>query len=159
MFIAYAEHTNRGAQPALARRQQMLDDQAARQRAETEAIARQRAELAARKRSTWEETARIARQERINGVYSGRVGRLEKIITRICRAMKVSRREVLSPRRNIPAVLARQAIMYWAYRLTTLSLPQIGRRLGDRDHTTVLHALRAYPVKRAKMGRTLRKAR
>jgi chromosomal replication initiator protein len=32
--------------------------------------------------------------------------------------------------------------MYLSKQLTTRSLPEIGRRFGDRDHTTVLHAIR-----------------
>jgi chromosomal replication initiator protein len=36
----------------------------------------------------------------------------------------------------------RQAAMWLAKKLTTRSLPDIGRRFGDRDHTTVLHAVR-----------------
>ena len=32
--------------------------------------------------------------------------------------------------------------MYLAKQLTSRSLPEIGRRFGDRDHTTVLHAIR-----------------
>lgn len=78
---------------------------------------------------------------------------------RICRAMGVSRHEVRSNRRFKKATMARQAIMYWCYRLTRNSLPQIGRSAGGRDHTTVLHAVRVYPVKRAEMGRCLRDVR
>jgi chromosomal replication initiation ATPase DnaA len=54
---------------------------------------------------------------------------------------------------------ARQFVAYWAYRLTKMSMPQIGRLLGGRDHTSVLAAIRAYRVKRARAGRTLREAR
>jgi len=55
--------------------------------------------------------------------------------------------------------LARQFICYWACRRTSLSLPQIGRLLGGRDHTTVLHGMHAYRAKRARMGRFLEDAR
>lgn len=37
----------------------------------------------------------------------------------------------------------RQVAMYLSRRLTPRSLPQIGRLFGDRDHTTVLHAMKA----------------
>jgi hypothetical protein len=50
--------------------------------------------------------------------------------------------EILSERRDKAAVHARHVACYLATRLTTLSLPAIGKALGDRDHTTVLHAVR-----------------
>lgn len=81
------------------------------------------------------------------------------VIIRICRILKVSKAELLSDRRHKELVFARQAVMYWTLRLTGLSLPEIGKRLGDRDHTTVLHGGRAYRAKRAKQGRILRPAR
>ena len=40
------------------------------------------------------------------------------------------------------AVIPRQVSMYIAKVLTPRSLPEIGRRFGGRDHTTVLHAVR-----------------
>lgn len=41
-----------------------------------------------------------------------------------------------------PFVRARQVAMYLTRDLTMMSLPQIGRAFGGRDHTTVLHAVR-----------------
>ena len=78
------------------------------------------------------------------------------------RAMKVfglSKQNLHSNRRYKEVVLARQFVMYWAVRRTTLSLPQIGRLLGGRDHTTVLHGKQAYREKRALMGRKLKAIR
>lgn len=72
------------------------------------------------------------------------------------RLFKVGRAELRSARRRRDLVLARQFIMYWMARLTTYSLPQIGRLIGNRDHTTVLYGKRSYVAKRAKMGRSLR---
>lgn len=43
---------------------------------------------------------------------------------------------------------ARQAAMYWVHRVTGWSMTQVGRRF-DRDHTTVLHAIRAHTKRRA----------
>jgi chromosomal replication initiator protein len=55
-------------------------------------------------------------------------------------------------RRSRPFVRPRHIAMWLARHLTTLSLPQIGRAFGGRDHTTVLHGVRkvdklrdAYP--------------
>lgn len=52
------------------------------------------------------------------------------------------RSEMLSARRTWNIVRPRQIAMYLAKRLTLRSLPEIGRRFGGRDHTTVLHAIR-----------------
>lgn len=54
----------------------------------------------------------------------------------------VSEWEVLSARRNAAVIPARQAAMYLAKKLTLWSLPYIGQKLGGKDHTTVLHAIR-----------------
>lgn len=78
---------------------------------------------------------------------------------RALRVFKISRRELRSDRRSAHLVLARQFVIYWACRLTQLSLPQIGKLLGGRDHTTILHGKRRYPDKRAKLGRYLRAVR
>ncbi len=54
----------------------------------------------------------------------------------------VSRADILSSRRTANVVRPRQIAMYLAKTLTLRSLPEIGRRFGGRDHTTVLHAVR-----------------
>jgi hypothetical protein len=54
----------------------------------------------------------------------------------------ISRTELLSSRRAREVVRPRQVIYWLARRHTTASLPEIGRRLGGRDHTTVLHGIR-----------------
>lgn len=50
--------------------------------------------------------------------------------------------DVLSHRRTARVVRPRQMIMWLARELTPRSLPEIGRSLGGRDHTTVLHGCR-----------------
>ena len=50
--------------------------------------------------------------------------------------------DLISERRNRAVARPRQAAMWLAKSLTTRSLPDIGRRFGGRDHTTVLHAVR-----------------
>jgi chromosomal replication initiator protein len=54
----------------------------------------------------------------------------------------VSRQELVSNRRTRVIVKPRQVAMYLAKVMTPRSLPEIGRRFGGRDHTTVLHAIR-----------------
>jgi chromosomal replication initiator protein len=50
--------------------------------------------------------------------------------------------DLISERRNRAIARPRQAAMWLAKQMTTRSLPDIGRRFGGRDHTTVLHAVR-----------------
>jgi Bacterial dnaA protein helix-turn-helix len=50
--------------------------------------------------------------------------------------------DLKAPRRTAVIVRARQIAMYLAKELTSMSLPEIGRRFGGRDHTTVMHAHR-----------------
>ena len=54
----------------------------------------------------------------------------------------VSRQDLVSARRTRTIVQPRQIAMYLSKTLTPRSLPEIGRRFGNRDHTTVLHAVR-----------------
>jgi chromosomal replication initiator protein len=54
----------------------------------------------------------------------------------------VSKQDLLSNRRTRTIVKPLQVAMYLAKMLTPRSLPEIGRRFGGRDHTTVLHAVR-----------------
>lgn len=50
--------------------------------------------------------------------------------------------DLKSPRRTATIVRARQIAMYLAKELTCISYPEIGRKFGGRDHTTVMHAHR-----------------
>lgn len=88
--------------------------------------------------------------------YREETASLDRILLRICRVTKTTPMQILGPGRSRHVSFARAAIAYWARRLSGLSLPQIGRALGNRDHTTILHYRNVYPAKRAKMGRTLR---
>ncbi len=68
--------------------------------------------------------------------------RIEEIQKRVAGHYNVSRDDLLSSRRTAAVVMPRQIAMYLAKNLTLRSLPEIGRRFGGRDHTTVLHAVR-----------------
>jgi chromosomal replication initiator protein len=57
--------------------------------------------------------------------------------------------DLISERRTRSVARPRQAAMWLAKQLTTRSLPDIGRRFGGRDHTTVLHAVRRIESLRA----------
>lgn len=68
--------------------------------------------------------------------------KIEDIQRVVARQYNVSRSDLLSSRRTANVVRPRQVAMYLAKTMTLRSLPEIGRRFGGRDHTTVLHAVR-----------------
>jgi len=67
---------------------------------------------------------------------------IEDVLRAVTGHFNVSRADLLSQRRHKSVVYPRQVGMYLAKTLTTRSLPEIGRKFGGRDHTTVLHAVR-----------------
>lgn len=68
---------------------------------------------------------------------------IARIIGTVSEHEGVSAEIMLSPLRTREAVTARRKALYLAFRISGKSLPEIGRRFGGRDHTTVLHAVRA----------------
>ena len=68
--------------------------------------------------------------------------KIEDIQKIVAKHFNVSKADLLSSRRTRTVVRPRQIAMYLAKQLTPRSLPEIGRRFGGRDHTTVLHAVR-----------------
>lgn len=68
--------------------------------------------------------------------------RIEDIQRVVAKHYNVSRQELVSNRRTRVIVKPRQIAMYLSKTLTPRSFPEIGRRFGGRDHTTVLHAVR-----------------
>ena len=67
---------------------------------------------------------------------------IEEIQKRVAAHFNIKFSEMHSARRSRSVARPRQIAMYLAKQLTTRSLPEIGRKFGDRDHTTVLHAVR-----------------
>jgi len=78
-----------------------------------------------------------------------------EIERRACKVFGISKDMLRSNRRSKHVVLAKHFVMYWCVRLTNLSTPQIGKLMGGKDHTSVLHGKNTYPEKRALMGRKL----
>ncbi len=68
--------------------------------------------------------------------------KIEDIQRLVANHYNVSRQDILSSRRTATVVRPRQIAMYLSKALTPRSYPEIGRRFGGRDHTTVLHAVR-----------------
>ena len=71
-----------------------------------------------------------------------RVITVDKIQNVVSNYFNISLNEMLSQRRSRPLARPRQVAMYLAKKLTTRSLPEIGRRFANRDHTTVIHAVK-----------------
>ncbi len=71
---------------------------------------------------------------------------LSAIQDAVCAVSGLTKEELLSPRRSPRVAHSRQLAMYLARELTPLSLTEIARSF-DRDHTTVLHAIRSVSAR------------
>ncbi len=67
---------------------------------------------------------------------------IDEIQRRVSDHYKIRQAEMVSARRAREVARPRQVAMYLAKQLTPRSLPEIGRKFGGRDHTTVIHAVR-----------------
>ena len=67
---------------------------------------------------------------------------VDKIQNTVANFFNIPLAEMLSQRRSRPLARPRQIAMYIAKKMTTRSLPEIGRRFANRDHTTVIHAVK-----------------
>jgi chromosomal replication initiator protein len=87
------------------------------------------------------ETAETAIRDLVRTQDPKRV-KIDDIQKLVASHYNISRADILSSRRTANVVRPRQIAMYLSKVLTLRSLPEIGRRFGGRDHTTVLHAVR-----------------
>lgn len=74
---------------------------------------------------------------------------LNEIMRAVAEEYRVSVMDIVSARRTGKLVFPRHIAMLLARRLTHLSMPQIGRFMGNRDHTTILHGVRSIEQKLA----------
>jgi chromosomal replication initiator protein len=74
---------------------------------------------------------------------------IDEIQTRVSDHYRIRKAEMTSARRAREVARPRQVAMYLSKQLTPRSLPEIGRRFGGRDHTTVIHAVRQIEKLRA----------
>jgi chromosomal replication initiator protein len=74
---------------------------------------------------------------------------IEEIQKKVAEHFNVKLADMHSARRARAVARPRQVAMYLAKQLTTRSLPEIGRKFGGRDHTTVMHAVRKIDELRA----------
>lgn len=82
-----------------------------------------------------------------NEVFIQHKSTVLKIVDAVSEATGIPAKRILGPRRDGPTARARQIVMYEARR-AGLSYPQIGEALG-RDHTSVIHGVRAEEKRRA----------
>ncbi len=74
---------------------------------------------------------------------------IDEIIRKVADHYNLRMSDLLSARRARQVARPRQVAMFLAKTLTSRSLPDIGRRFGGRDHTTVIHAVRKIEELRA----------
>ena len=98
------------------------------------------------------ETAEAAIRDLVRTRDPKRV-KIEEIQKLVASHYNVTRADILSARRTANVVRPRQIAMYLSKVLTPRSLPEIGRRFGGRDHTTVLHAVRKIEALAGSDGR------
>ena len=67
---------------------------------------------------------------------------VDKIQNVVSNYFNIALSEMLSQRRSRPLARPRQIAMYLSKKMTSRSLPEIGRRFANRDHTTVIHAVK-----------------
>jgi chromosomal replication initiator protein len=67
---------------------------------------------------------------------------IEEIQRRVAEHYNIKLSEMSSERRARAVARPRQVAMFLSKQLTSRSLPEIGRKFGGRDHTTVMHAVR-----------------
>ena len=83
-------------------------------------------------------------EEQLTDILSANRRRItiDEIQRTVCQFYRVDRTEMSSKRRARAVVRPRQVAMYLAKVLTPRSYPEIGRKFGGRDHSTVIHAVR-----------------
>ena len=74
--------------------------------------------------------------------YNNKIINVEHIQNLVAAHYNLNIQEMLSPRRSRSLARPRQIAMYLSKQHTTNSLPEIGRKFSNRDHTTVIHAVK-----------------
>ncbi len=95
----------------------------------------------------------LARLRLSDGLRSSRARiTIDDIQQAVCAHYKLDRLEMSSQRRSRVVARPRQIAMYLAKTLTPRSYPEIGRKFGGRDHSTVIHAIRTIENLRSRDG-------
>ncbi len=87
---------------------------------------------------------RVLAEEQLKDILSACRRRItiDEIQRAVCEYYRIDRSEMSSKRRARAVVRPRQVAMYLAKMMTPRSYPEIGRKFGGRDHSTVIHAVR-----------------
>ena len=72
---------------------------------------------------------------------------VQQIIRSVSRIMNIKEKDILSKSRSMEIALARQVCMYIAKEIINTSLANIGKQIGKRDHSTVIHAYNSIAKK------------
>ena len=86
------------------------------------------------------ETAQLVLQDLLKS--SNKKITIEEIQKKVAEHFNIRITDMHSPRRSRSVARPRQIAMYLAKSITSRSLPEIGRKFGGRDHTTVMHAVK-----------------
>ncbi|MBX3434691.1 MAG: ATP-binding protein [Pirellulales bacterium] len=84
--------------------------------------------------------ARLADDGESHALFAAGAPSLKQIVAVACRYFRITQTALASPSRRKSLVHARCVVAYLARRLTECSYAEIGRALGGRDHTTIIHA-------------------
>lgn len=85
-----------------------------------------------------------------------RIVKMATIEKRILKVSGLTRDDLRSTSRDQKLYLARWAIYYWSYRLTDMTMKEIGDRMGV-NHSSVINGMHKYPHYRSIYGRSLRR--
>ena len=93
---------------------------------------------------TGQEVSLQLAEEQLTDILSANRRRItiDEIQRTVCQFYRIDRSEMSSKRRARAVVRPRQVAMYLSKVLTPRSYPEIGRKFGGRDHSTVIHAVR-----------------
>jgi len=93
---------------------------------------------------TGQEVSLQLAEEQLTDILSANRRRItiDEIQRTVCQFYRIDRAEMSSKRRARAVVRPRQVAMYLSKVLTPRSYPEIGRKFGGRDHSTVIHAVR-----------------
>lgn len=72
---------------------------------------------------------------------------VQQIIQIVALTMKVKEKEIIGKGRNMEVAFARQLAMFLSKKLINTSLANIGKQIGKRDHSTVIHACKTIEMK------------